>query len=79
MVSSRFVPWYNRPARPFPAQVWLEERYRFRILTPLAARRAAPSAGAETPLWVRRPFPAKVWLEARQRASDAAVHQRVPA
>ena len=31
MVSSWFVPWYNRPARPFPAKVWLEARYFFRL------------------------------------------------
>jgi len=79
MVSSRFVPWHDRPARPFPAQVWLAQRFSFHIKTPLAVRRAAPSASAEAPLWVRRPFPAKVWLEARQRAGDNGVHQRVPA
>ncbi len=49
-------PWSNRPARPFPAQVWLEAHYGFR-LPPL---RLSPHRQTG-----RRAFPAQVWLAAR--------------
>ncbi len=55
MVSSRFVPWYNRPARPFPANVWLEARYFFRLPPLGISQRPRPGQ--------RRRFPAQVWAE----------------
>jgi hypothetical protein len=62
MVVSSPVPWYNVPARRFPAQTWLEKRYPFRVspasVARLAGALAAPASG--------RRFPALVWLEARQ-------------
>ncbi len=65
MVSSSPLPWYNVPPRLFPAQVWLEQRYPFRVPRLAFARVAAnnPNDGV-TP----RPFPAKVWLEQRRQA-----------
>jgi len=65
-LSSESLPWCDRPARPFPARIWLEQRLGFRIPRARLAGQAAPSAGAEAPVWERRPFPAKVWLEARR-------------
>jgi hypothetical protein len=61
MSSSPATPWYNVPARAFPAKRWLEKRYPFRVspllfLPPLARQVGAASA--------RREFPAKRWLEA---------------
>ncbi|HEY7356459.1 MAG TPA: hypothetical protein VH590_08325 [Ktedonobacterales bacterium] len=60
MVSSQPIPWYNVPAREFPAQTWLAKRYPF-IISPASVARlgglAAPTSG--------RRFPALVWLEAR--------------
>lgn len=61
--SARSVPWHDRPARPFPAKDWLEERYRFRILTPLARLAVRPAGWATSE---PRKFPAKKWLEERQ-------------
>ena len=58
MVSSASLPWYNAPARRFPAKVWLEERYSFRIPPLRFTQRRQPG---------RRAFPAQVWL-AEQRA-----------
>jgi hypothetical protein len=70
MLSSPFVPWYNRPAREFPALVWLRQRYPF-LVSPLVFaryRQPRPSDGASQ----QRPFPAKVWREKllKQRAGD---------
>ena len=68
MVSSRLVPWYASPARPFPAQVWLATRYGFRL--PRAACAWAivhTTSDGVTP----RPFPAKVWLEQHHRKIGA--------
>ena len=62
MGSSGAMPWYNRPARPFPALVWVRQRYGFR-LPPL---RFCPQADQPEGL---RPFPAKVWVE--QRRADS--------
>ena len=53
--------WFNRPARAFPAQIWLAAHYGFR-LPPL---RVAPQHQPG-----RRPFPAQVWL-ATQRGKVA--------
>jgi hypothetical protein len=50
--------WFTRPPRPFPAQVWLEARYGFRV-PPL---RLSPHRQTR-----RRAFPAQVWLEARHK------------
>jgi hypothetical protein len=47
MVSSRPVPWYDRPARPFPALVWLRARYPF-LVPPSVFARMAASAAAPT-------------------------------
>ena len=60
MISRGPLPWYNRPARPFPALIWVMQRYGFR-LPPL--RFYPPASQPEG----TRPFPAKVWLEQRQR------------
>ncbi len=71
MHASTFTPWYNAPARRFPAKVWLEDRFPFRIVTPLSARRqACSSAPAQQ---ARRLFPAKIWLETCQ-ASNGFQH-----
>jgi hypothetical protein len=58
MVSSGSVPWYNRPARPFPAKEWLMRRYGF-TLPPLRAGASQPEG--------RREFPAKRWLREHRR------------
>ena len=63
MVSDSQVPWFNRPARPFPALVWMQQRYGFRV-PPL--RFYPPADQPDGP----RPFPAKVWLEQRRRLDD---------
>ncbi len=63
MVSSHSIPWYNRPARPFPALIWVQQRYGFR-LPPLFF---AQPAHAVVDSMARSPFPARVWLEQRQR------------
>jgi hypothetical protein len=63
---SQFVPWHDRPAHPFAAKEWLEERYRFRIPTPLAALAACPAGWATS---ARREFPVKRWLKERQLSS----------
>ncbi len=58
MEASNPIPWYNRPARPYPIHLWMMQRYGF-ILPPLRfARQAAP-------VW--RPFPARLWMEGRER------------
>ncbi|HEY7356965.1 MAG TPA: hypothetical protein VH590_10885 [Ktedonobacterales bacterium] len=62
MVPNGFVPWYNVPARRFPAQKWLEQRYPF-IVSPSVFARLAETPAA---LAARRRFPALVWLEARE-------------
>lgn len=62
MVSSQTVPWYNRPARPFPVHIWQAQRFGFRIPPLRFAQQAAPPAGVPR----RRPFPAKVWVAGRQ-------------
>jgi hypothetical protein len=64
MVSNGSVPWYDRPARPFPALVWLEKRYPFRVSPLVFSRRLGRLPTPEE--MARRPFPALVWLEARQ-------------
>ncbi|HEY7357935.1 MAG TPA: hypothetical protein VH590_15760 [Ktedonobacterales bacterium] len=62
MVSSRLVPWYARPSRPFPALVWLAACYGFRVpRSSLAWAVVHTTSDGVTP----RPFPAKVWLEQR--------------
>jgi hypothetical protein len=63
MVSIGSAPWYNRPAREFPAKRWLRERYPFTVSPLIFARLAVYPVGAA--LGQRRPFPAKRWLEAR--------------
>ena len=65
MVASGAVPWYNVPARPFPARVWLEGYYPFTISPAVFARRAAQPGQGDMP--GRRVFPAKVWAETRRR------------
>jgi hypothetical protein len=60
MDSSQVVPWYNRPARPFPALVWLGQQYPFLISSSAFAR---PAGNATQQ---RREFPAKVWMQRRQ-------------
>lgn len=67
MVSQRPIPWYDLPAREFPAKRWLRKRYPFYIPPSLFARYTT-SAGSAAPVW-RRPFPAKVWLAAQQSAA----------
>jgi hypothetical protein len=67
MVLSGFVPWYNLPAREFPALRWLRQQYPFTVSPALFARPAVQPAYPSTP--VRRPFPAKVWV-LEQRAGD---------
>jgi hypothetical protein len=76
MVSSSPVPWFNRPAREFPAQVWLAQRYGFTV-PPFTfgvslPQQAGRPAGAGTSQ--RRPFPALVWLatQATHRERDEA-------
>ncbi len=59
MVSSSSIPWHNRPAREFPAQVWLRQRYGF-VVASIVWARYAPYAGP-------REFPAKRWLRERLR------------
>ena len=61
MDSSGFVPWYNRPAREFPAKRWLRQRYGFTV-PPLAFARLRGSQ--PIPAWRR--FPALVWAEERR-------------
>ena len=60
MVSNGSVPWYNAPARRFPALIWLEQRYPFSVSPASVARRADALAAAG-----RRPFPVLVWLARR--------------
>ena len=57
--SSSYIPWAWLPAREFPVKKWLEERYRFRIPTPLARLVVRPAGWASS---ARREFPAKRWL-----------------
>ena len=57
-MASSTTAWYNLPARPFPAKVWLAARFSFRIPTVTPAPQAAPAAQPQ-----RRPVPAKVWRE----------------
>ncbi len=59
MVSTGAVPWYNRPARPFPALVWLRQRYPFLVPPAALAWQAAE------PVPARRIFPAKRWALAQ--------------
>jgi hypothetical protein len=72
MGSNGSVPWYNRPARPFPARDWLNEwlkdRYPFNMPPVLFARVVASRPAG----WERaeRRFPAQLWLEARQPPSS---------
>jgi hypothetical protein len=65
MVSSPFVPWYNRPAREYPIKRWLRERYGFTVPTWAIARYRQPDPAA----WERREFPVKRWMALRQAAS----------
>jgi hypothetical protein len=65
MATSGSGPWYNAPARPFPARVWLEARYGIRVS--LSAKQAAWSAASQ-----RRAFPAQVWLACGGLAVKAA-------
>ncbi len=51
-------PWFSRPARPFPAKVWVQAHYGF-TLPPL--RLAAQHRQG------RRAFPAQVWLAQRAK------------
>ncbi len=60
MVFNGPVPWYDVPARKFPAQRWVEERYGF-SLPPLRLRTGWPP---------EREFPVKAWVRGRQ--ADAA-------
>lgn len=62
MGSSDLVPWYNAPARPFPAQRWVKQQYPFVVWSLAFAWRVVAVRGAEKP---RRRFPAQVWAEAR--------------
>jgi hypothetical protein len=59
MVSSGFVPWYNRPAREYPIKRWLAQRYGFTVSSSVFAREAQ----RPTEPLARRRFPAQVWLE----------------
>jgi hypothetical protein len=60
MVSSSPVPWYNCPAREFPARRWLRQRYPFSVSPQVFARQPTRQAALG-----QRPFPALVW--ARQQ------------
>jgi hypothetical protein len=60
MVPNGSVPWYNVPARRFPAQKWLAKRYPFSVSPSVFARLAA------TPVPDWRPFPALLWLAERK-------------
>jgi hypothetical protein len=62
MASPNVIPWYNRPARPFPALVWLGQHYPF-VVSPLVVARLAPRPPCSSA--PQRPFPALVWV-ARQ-------------
>ncbi len=68
MVSSRWVPWYDRPAREFPALIWLGQRYGFRVPRLAFARVVHSASDGVMP----RPFPAKVWLEQRRHRKNGA-------
>jgi hypothetical protein len=67
MVSSSPVPWYNRPAREYPAKRWLAQRYGFTVppftFGVALPRQASRPAGAGASQ--QRPFPAQVWLAAQ--------------
>ncbi len=60
MDLSGFIPWYNRPSRPFPALVWVIGHYGFRV-PPLTLARLAPA-----PWQPQREFPVKAWMRKRQ-------------
>ncbi len=60
MISSGFIPWYNRPPRPFPAKRWLETRYPFRVSPSALGWQGPRPAGSAT---FRREFPAKRWRD----------------
>jgi hypothetical protein len=64
MGSHGSIPWCNRPAREFPARVWMEERCGFRVL-PLHFAGASQPEG-------RREFPAKRWLRERRHSTSAS-------
>ncbi len=75
MYSPISTPWYNVPARRFPAKTWLEDRFSFRIFTPPPARpqdgpaRRRRHKDGPAGSWgykERRPFPAQVWLATRR-------------
>jgi hypothetical protein len=66
MVSNGSGSWYNAPARPFPAKVWLVTRYSFRVSPAVFARYGRSAEGAAP---ARRAFPALVWLAAQQRGT----------
>jgi hypothetical protein len=72
MVSNGSGSWYNRPARPFPARVWLATRYPFTV-SPSVFARLADEISAP-PAWGRRPFPAKVWLASLEKRSRNALY-----
>jgi len=62
MNTSASTPWYRVPTRLFPAKVWLERRYSFRVSIPPLVQQAAFPADLSR----RRPFPALAWLEERR-------------
>jgi hypothetical protein len=62
MVSARSLPWYNRPAREFPAKKWLRTKYPFYIPPSLFARYPGGPV-----VWREREFPARRWLEGKQQ------------
>ncbi len=65
MASPNPLPWFNRPARPFPALVWLGQHYPFVISASIVARYPARPTDLSTP---QRPFPALVWVVRQQVA-----------
>jgi len=72
MEVPHYDEWSWRPLRSFPAKVWLEARYPFRITAPLA-RLVDRSNSFRAPQ--QRLFPALVWLRARQAGFMAAPRQ----
>jgi hypothetical protein len=57
MGSDGAVPWYDRPARAFPAQRWVWQHYGFCV--PPLRLRAGPWPAV-------REFPARRWLRLQQ-------------
>ncbi len=72
MASPNFIPWFNRPARPFPALVWLGQHYPFVVSASVVARYPARPVDLSAP---SRPFPALVWATRQQIARLGQAHK----